>query len=70
MRVIISGTDREKMRTALREAKAYRDLRNECLLLLSYADQLNTQALCCKVRDILIAAEALPDNLANELTHD
>lgn len=70
MRVIISGTDREKMRTALREAKSYRDLRNECLLLLSYADQLNTQALCCKVRDILIAAEALPDNLANELTHD
>lgn len=70
MRVIISGTDREKMRTALREAKAYRDLRNECLLLLSYADQLNTQALCCKVRDILIAAEALPDNLANELTND
>lgn len=70
MRVIISGTDREKMRTALREAKAYRDLRNECLLLLSYADQLNTQALCCKVRDILIAAETLPDNLANELTHD
>lgn len=70
MRVIISGTDREKMRTALREAKAYRDLRNECLLLLSYADQLNTQALCCKVRDILIAAEALPDNLANELTNE
>jgi hypothetical protein len=70
MRVIISGTDREKMRTALREAKSYRDLRNECLLLLSYADQLNTQALCCKVRDILIAAEALPDNLANELTND
>lgn len=70
MRVIISGTDREKMRTALREAKAYRELRNECLLLLSYADQLNTQALCCKVRDILIAAEALPDNLANELTND
>lgn len=70
MKVIISGTDREKMRTALQEAKAYRDLRNECLLLLSYADQLNTQALCCKVRDILIAAEALPDNLANELTHD
>lgn len=70
MRVIISGTDREKMRTALREAKAYRDLRNECLLLLSYADQLNTQALCSKVRDILIAAEALPDNLANELTND
>lgn len=70
MKVIISGTDREKMRTALREAKAYRELRNECLLLLSYADQLNTQALCCKVRDILIAAEALPDNLANELTND
>lgn len=70
MKVIISGTDREKMRTALREAKAYRDLRNECLLLLSYADQMNTQAICNRVRDILIAAEALPDNLANELTND
>lgn len=70
MRVIISGTDREKMGAALREAKAYRDLRNECLLLLSYADQMNTQAICSRVRDILIAAETLPDNLANELTHD
>lgn len=70
MRVIISGTDREKMRTALREAKAYRDLRNECLLLLSYADQMNTQAICNRVRDILIAAETLPDNLANELTNE
>jgi hypothetical protein len=70
MKLIITGDEREKMRTALQEAKAYRELRNECLLLLSYADQLNTQALCCKVRDILIAAEALPDNLANELTND
>lgn len=70
MKLIITGDEREKMRTALQEAKAYRELRNECLLLLSYADQLNTQALCCKVRDILIAAEALPDNLANELTNE
>lgn len=70
MKLIITGDEREKMRTALREAKAYRELRNECLLLLSYADQLNTQAICNRVRDILIAAETLPDNLANELTHD
>ena len=67
MKLTITGDEREKMRTALQEAKAYRELRNECLLLLSYADQLNTQALCCKVRDILIAAEALPEQLAEEL---
>ena len=70
MKLIITGDEREKMGVALREAKAYRELRNECLLLLSYADQMNTQAICNRVRDILIAAETLPDNLANELTHD
>lgn len=67
MKLIITGDEREKMRTALREAKAYRELRNECLLLLSYADQMNTQAICNRVRDILIAAEALPEHLAEEL---